>query len=166
MLWLTAKDDTQRRVKKPKMNKYSSWHYLFNYLNSCGVVHPLQGDVVGGDHSVVDPATERWVWSFRRSESLISLSSLLQMHHFKTWRMWNWLPKYSIQVQYFTYTLHQGGHKEMSSFYLTNSALVYEPMSLNGGRGGGGAGFQPMSLVVHNAHGAQINFGDLNPNLT
>jgi hypothetical protein len=35
-----------------------------------------------------------------------------------------------------------------------------------GGRGGGFAGSQPLSTAVHNAHGAQINFGDLTPYLT
>ncbi len=28
---------------------------------------------------------------------------------------------------------------------------------------GAGCGCQPMSTAVHNAHGAQINFGDLTP---
>jgi hypothetical protein len=28
------------------------------------------------------------------------------------------------------------------------------------------AGYQPISIAVHNAHGAQINFGDLTPYLT
>jgi hypothetical protein len=38
-------------------------------------------------------------------------------------------------------------------------------MSPNAGRGGGVAGSQPMSTVVH-MDGAQINFGDLTPYLT
>jgi hypothetical protein len=42
----------------------------------------------------------------------------------------------------------------MSSSWLTNSALVYEP------EGGGVAGSQSMST-----HGAEINFGDLTPYL-
>jgi hypothetical protein len=41
-----------------------------------------------------------------------------------------------------------GGHKEMSSILLSNSALVYEPKC--GGMGVGGvAGSQPMSIAVH-----------------
>ncbi len=41
-------------------------------------------------------------------------------------------------------------------------------MSPNAGGGGGGgvAGSQPMSTAVHNAHGVQINFGDLASYLT
>jgi hypothetical protein len=37
-----------------------------------------------------------------------------------------------------------GGHKEMSSIWLTNSALVHEPKC-----GGRVAGSQPMSTAVH-----------------
>jgi hypothetical protein len=49
----------------------------------------------------------------------------------------------------------------MSSIWLTNSALVYEPRC--GGRGGV-AGSQPMNTAVYT--GAQINFGELTPYLT
>ncbi len=44
--------------------------------------------------------------------------------------------------------------------WLTNSALVYEPMC----EGRGVAGSQPMSTAVR-ARGVQINFGDLTPYL-
>ncbi len=53
-----------------------------------------------------------------------------------------------------------GGYKDMSSSWLTNSALVYEPKY--GGRGGV-AGF---GQWVQMCTGAQINFGDLTPYLT
>jgi hypothetical protein len=39
--------------------------------------------------------------------------------------------------------------------------ILYEPKCGEGGRGGGFAGSQPMSTAMHNAHVAQINFGDL-----
>jgi hypothetical protein len=44
----------------------------------------------------------------------------------------------------------------MSSILLSNSPNAE----------GGGAGSQPMSTSVHNAHVAQIYFGDLTPYLT
>jgi hypothetical protein len=47
--------------------------------------------------------------------------------------------------------------------WLTNSSLLYESKCGGGGRI---AGSQPMSTAVHNALGAQINFGDLPPYLT
>ncbi len=48
--------------------------------------------------------------------------------------------------------------------WLTNCALAYNKPEC-----GGGEEFvasQPMSTTVHNAHGAQINLGDLTPYLT
>ncbi len=51
------------------------------------------------------------------------------------------------------------GHKEMSSVL----ADQYQPHLWGGGCV---VGSRPMSTAVHNAHGAQINFGDLTPYLT
>jgi hypothetical protein len=58
---------------------------------------------------------------------------------------------------------NQGATKRCRLSWLTNSALVYSP---NAGGGGEFAESQPMSTAVHNAHGAQINFGDITPYLT
>jgi hypothetical protein len=66
-------------------------------------------------------------------------------------------------VQY----MYLRGHKRCRLSWLTNSALVYEPICGGGGGVGGKfAGSQPMSTAVHKAHRAQINFGDLTPHLT
>ncbi len=46
-------------------------------------------------------------------------------------------------------------------FSLTNSAIAYESKCE-----GGIAGSQPMSMAVHETHGAYMNFGDLTPYLT
>ncbi len=127
------------------MNKCCSWYCLINYLNSCGVVHSLQGDVVGGDHSVVDPATERLVWSFRRSESLISLSSLSQLHHCTQ------LGECETGCQSTVYLTDiilylptaSGVIKRCRLSWLTNRALVYEPKA-----GGGGGGLRGLSQWV------------------
>ncbi len=48
--------------------------------------------------------------------------------------------------------------------WLTNSALVYEPMSPNTGERGWVAGSQPMGTAVH--RNPKKNFGDLTPYLT
>jgi hypothetical protein len=49
--------------------------------------------------------------------------------------------------------------------WLTNSALVYEPKC--GWAGGCGVSANEYSCAaVHNAHGAQINFGDIAPYIT
>ncbi len=47
--------------------------------------------------------------------------------------------------------------------WLTNSALVYEPLC---GEKGGGGGCGGLAIKYNCAHGAQINFGDLTPYLT
>jgi hypothetical protein len=60
----------------------------------------------------------------------------------------------------FLSTYCPGGYKEMSSIWLTNSALVYEPKC----GGGGSQPSQPMSTVQLYT-GAQINFGDITPYL-
>jgi hypothetical protein len=49
----------------------------------------------------------------------------------------------------------------MSSTWLTNSALLYEPKC-----GGGGLGGVVSANEYSCAHEAQINFGDLTSNLT
>ncbi len=49
--------------------------------------------------------------------------------------------------------MEAGGHKEMSSILLTNSALVYEPRGVSANE-------------YSWAHGAQKNFGDLTPYVT
>jgi hypothetical protein len=68
---------------------------------------------------------------------------------------------------HYSYDFHlpskQGATNRCRLSWLTNSALVYEPKC--GGRGVV-AGSQSLSKAVNNAHGAQINFGDLTPYLT
>ncbi len=63
---------------------------------------------------------------------------------------------------HYRYYCTQEVTKKCGLSLLTNSALVYEPKCW----GMGVAGSQPMSTSVHNAHGAQTNFGDLTPYLT
>ncbi len=55
----------------------------------------------------------------------------------------------------------QGATKRCRLSWLTNSALVYEP--IRGERGGGGGGVSVNSYRYGCTHGAQINFGDLTP---
>ncbi len=59
-------------------------------------------------------------------------------------------------------SLIQGVTERCRLYWLTNSALVYEPIC--GGRGRV-AGSQTMSTAVHKVTGAQINFGNLTPYL-
>jgi hypothetical protein len=49
-------------------------------------------------------------------------------------------------------SLQQGVTKRCRLFWLTNSALVYEPKCGGQGGGGGVAGSQPMSTTVHMEH--------------
>jgi hypothetical protein len=51
--------------------------------------------------------------------------------------------------------------KRCRLYWLTNSALVYEPKC-----GGMGGGVRVSAIEYSCAHGAQINFGDLTPYLT
>jgi hypothetical protein len=61
----------------------------------------------------------------------------------------------------FDWSLARRGHKQKSSSWLTNSALLYEPNA-----GGGGCGVSPNEHSCAHAQGAQINVGDLTPHLT
>jgi hypothetical protein len=64
----------------------------------------------------------------------------------------------------FAYGFHcylhvSGGHKErLRLSWLTNSVLVYGPKC-----GGWGGGCGVLANEYSRAHGAQINFGDINP---
>ncbi len=58
------------------------------------------------------------------------------------------------------YGMNQGVTKRCHLSWLTNSTLVYEPKC--GGRGGL-RGLSQWVQLCANAHGAQINFGDLTP---
>jgi hypothetical protein len=62
-------------------------------------------------------------------------------------------------------SINQEVTKRCRLSWLTNIAPPYMSPKSGGGREGV-SGSQPMSTAVHNAHGAQINFGDLTLLLT
>jgi hypothetical protein len=59
------------------------------------------------------------------------------------------------------YVLTRGSQRHVVYLGLP---IAHSFISPNAGDGGGGS--QPMGTAVHNAHGAQINFGNLTPYLT